>query len=150
MIIERRVRQTKPLPIVALIDILFQLLIFFMLATSFVRQESLELALPHKSAAIAPQPAVKPQILRVKVQSGGQVQLNNASITGAEFNEKLRKTFNEAPESAAIIESDEGVNLQELVSVMDMIYSAGGKNLALAQGKKAPIPLHDARISGVS
>ncbi len=147
MQIERRIRTTRPLPLVALIDILFQLLIFFMLATSFVRQQSIELALPSATAPAKPVPAPsKPW--RLEVESGGMLKLNRLSLDSGEVNRRLRDQFAQSPDTGIVVLSAAGVNLQELVSVMDMIYLAGGKNVAVANQKliAAPIPMSPAAL----
>ncbi len=141
MLIERRIRTTRPLPLVALIDILFQLLIFFMLATSFVRQQSIELALPSAQAPKIVAPPVKPW--RLEVESGGLLKLNHTSMDSTALSRTLRDQFAQSPETGIVVLSGQGVNLQELVSVMDMIYLSGGKNVAVANQKllAAPIPM---------
>lgn len=148
MQIERRIRTTRPLPLVALIDILFQLLIFFMLATSFVRQQSIELALPSAQAPAKPvPPPSKPW--RLDVESGGLLKLNRLSLDSTEVSKRLRDQFSQSPDTGVVVLSAQGVNLQELVSVMDMIYLAGGKNVAVANQKllAAPIPMSPAAAS---
>jgi biopolymer transport protein ExbD len=149
MHIARRERRTGQMPLTALIDVVFQLLLFFMLSTSFVRQESIELALPSAKAKPKLEQVQKPRLMRVKVESGGRMALDGMPVDGTALRTQLENIFNHSPESGVIIVVGDDLNLQEMVSVMDIIYASGGKNVGVANHiQKAPIMLNPAANGG--
>jgi biopolymer transport protein ExbD len=123
--IARRGRRAKEMDLTPLIDIVFQLVIFFMLTTTFVASESLELSLPSKGAG-AP---LGSEMLRIEIRSNGSVQLNQASMSSAQLEEMLFNRIGANPEVKIGIFSTPGVSVQQLVSVMDIVYLAGGKHV---------------------
>ena len=123
--IARRGRRAKEMDLTPLIDIVFQLVIFFMLTTTFVASESLELSLPSKGAG-AP---LGSEMLRIEIRSNGSVQVNQATMTSTQLEEMLFNRIGTNPEVKIGIFSTPGVSVQQLVSVMDMVYLAGGKHV---------------------
>lgn len=123
--IARRGRRAKEMDLTPLIDIVFQLVIFFMLTTTFVASESLELSLPSKGAG-AP---LGSEMLRIEIRSNGSVQVNQATMTSTQLEEMLFNRIGANPEVKIGIFSTPGVSVQQLVSVMDMVYLAGGKHV---------------------
>ena len=70
---DRRQRLVKEINLTALIDIVFHLMVFVMVTTTFVVSESMELSLPSgKSPAMASSPL---NILRIEIISDGSVRV---------------------------------------------------------------------------
>ena len=130
MHIEREARQTRSVPMTPLIDVVFLLLIFFMLSTSFVRTESLELALP-QSKAQANADTTK-QLLQVYVTKEGFLFVGKKAVNEQHLVKNLKEMLLKTPDLNILLLGGEGVNVQQLVKVMDNIYLAGGKNLSVA------------------
>ncbi len=131
--IQRHTRRSKAIPLVSLIDVVFQLLIYFMLTTSFTKTESLELLLPH-SAGQSQQEAKKDsgKTLHIYISDIGETFLENRSVSEQELSHELHDIFVSDPERGVLVLSASKVSVQLLVRVMDRIYTAGGKNLAVA------------------
>lgn len=131
--IQRQSRRSKSIPLVSLIDVVFQLLIYFMLTTSFTKTESLELMLP---AANDPgKPLVlkdTPKTLHIYISDLGETFIENKSMSEQDMSNDLHDIFAADPERGVLVLSGSKVSVQVLVRVMDRIYRAGGKNLAVA------------------
>jgi len=131
--IERLPRKAKTIPLISLIDVVFQLLIYFMLTTSFTRSESLELALPGSAKAITTQvPKSDAKTLHIYISNNGETFLERDSLGATEMSEALAKVFMETPERGVLVMSASKVSVGSLVKVLDRIYTAGGKNIAVA------------------
>lgn len=130
--IQRQTRRAKSIPLVSLIDVVFQLLIYFMLTTSFVKSESLELLLP--PAREANKAAIKKdeQILHIYISDVGETFVERKSVSEREMMDELHDVFAANPERGVLVLSAGKVSVRLLVRVMDRIYTAGGKNLAVA------------------
>lgn len=136
MYFERQVRKTRPVSLVSLIDIMFFLLLFFMLSTSFVRNESLELTLPENKPGL---PATPGKVVQVYVNNEGRMYLGHEPVKERKLIDTLREIFLKQPEMNVILLSGPQVTVQQMITVMDRIYIAGGKNLSVASWEPAPL-----------
>lgn len=122
-------RRPRGMMLTPLIDVVFLLLIFFMISTSFVKTESMELSLPGGNAP----GAEDTNLLRVYVNGDGRLLLNNEPIEEKALNQRLQEIFKKEPARRAVILSAQDVSVQRLVAVMDMIYLGGGRNLSVVE-----------------
>lgn len=133
--IHRNPRKFRGISLVSLIDVVFQLLIYFMLTTSFTRSESLELALPSAANASLPvKQAAKPKadVMHIYIADTGETFLEKDSLGESDMQMKLSTTFLDTPDRGVLVLSAPNVSVQMLVRVLDRIYTAGGKNIAVA------------------
>lgn len=112
-------------PLTPLIDVVFILIIFFMLTTSFMRIESLELVLPSAQGG----GGTKQTVTHVFVDSNGDILLNKRRMKSDDFNEAITKLLKKKPDMGIMVLTAEGVDMQQLVAVMDQVYQAGGRSL---------------------
>jgi len=131
--IARTTKRAKSIPLVSLIDVVFQLLIYLMISTSFIRTESIELLIPPAIEANKATAAVeKEKTLHIYISDIGETFLEQKSMNEEEMNEQLRLIFTKTPQRGVLVLSAGKVSVQVLVRVMDRIYQAGGKNVAVA------------------
>ena len=132
--IQRQKRQSKSIPLVSLIDVIFQLLIYFMLTTSFVRTESLELSLPQAVKAGSKVISIKgkEKTLHIYISDIGETFLESKTMNEQEMMEELKKIFVASPDRGVLVLSSSKVTVQVMVRVMDRIYTSGGRNIAVA------------------
>ncbi len=130
--IERQARKSKSIPLISLIDIVFQLLIYFMLTTSFTRSESLELSLPPAIEAAKAAKQDDSLTLHIYISNTGETFLEQKSLGEQEMSRELRSLIALNPDRGVLVLSAAEVPVKVLVRVMDRIYTAGGKNIAVA------------------
>lgn len=123
---ERRRRLVSEINLTALIDIVFHLMVFVMLTTSFVVSESMELSLPSGKASTG---STAGNILRIEIVSDGSVRVDNQPMGIGQMNTVLGARVANDPETKIAIFTTAGVSVQQLISVMDAIYFAGGRNV---------------------
>jgi len=122
----RRPRHARDPDLTPLVDIVFKLVLFFMLTSSFVASESLELNLPGKGAP--PQP-VATDVMRIQVVATGHVTVDGTAVNRDELEQTLTSHIQSNPAVKIAIFTTPGVSVQQLVSVMDMVYLLGGQNV---------------------
>lgn len=117
----QRPRRARRITLVALVDLVIILLIFFMLRTNFLQPHSVDVGTPTKSTAGETQ-AVLP--LTVELHSDGSMWMENRLIDEAELkrNAAQRKHSEKDP---AVVAVDGGVKLQRAVAVIDILKGAG-------------------------
>lgn len=125
---ERNRRLIKEINLTALIDIVFHLMVFVMLTTSFVVSESMELSLPSMKAP-ASQNKAATNILRIQIVSDGSVISDNQSMNLEQMNTVLSSRVAADPDVKIALFTSGGVSVQQLITVMDAVYLSGGRNV---------------------
>ncbi|MES2985142.1 MAG: biopolymer transporter ExbD [Pseudomonadota bacterium] len=122
---ERRRRAVQEINLTALIDIVFHLMVFVMLTTTFVVSESMELSLPSGHAkASAPSRA-----MRIQIAPDGSLQVDDAATSMDGLSAALAQRLGNNPETRIAVLTTAGVSVQQLVNVMDAVYLTGGRNV---------------------
>lgn len=121
---ERTPRRSLNLPLTPLIDVVFILIIFFMLTTSFMRIESLELMLPSTGKV-----SDKKEVTHIFIHTNGELILGKRLVEPDELSETLVRLFSQDKASPVMLLTADGVTMQQLVAVMDRVTAAGGKSL---------------------
>ena len=115
----------------SLIDIVFMLLIYFMLTTNFMVDEGIKIKLPQARAS-APQ---KSEEITVYVDKEGQAWLNEKQIPHDQLFTRLKEKIAGDTDRLVIVKADRSVMLNKAVKVMDIAKAAGAAKLCLATEK---------------
>ena len=111
-----------------LIDIVFILLIFFIVATSFVRETGVEVERPRAATA-----ASKEQVsLMIGISSAGRVYIEGHEIDIQNVKARMESFLAESPGGAVVILADKACPTGITVKVLDSCRLAGVKNLSVA------------------
>jgi len=113
-----------------LIDCVFLLLIFFLLATTLKKiQKELPLELPDSAAAI--EVREQDDTLVISVDREGRLHLGAEPVTTKELHEHLRNVARTDPHRRVRIDGDQVTRLQHVVHVLDLCQFEGLKNVAI-------------------
>lgn len=111
-----------------LIDVVFLLLIFFMVSTTFVYTNSLKVNLPKaKGESVEIQKNVN-----VSVTKTGDLLVNGKEVSRINFKSKIKSLYNENPNATVIIQADKDSKHGDVVFVMDESKKAGFDRFAIA------------------
>ena len=134
-----RGRRRRPnIDISPLIDVVFQLLLFYAVTTQFVAEERLKLLLPE--AATAERAAgEKPKEAEVLVTAEGEVLVGGKRVSEAELEGEIRALVKSTPDRTLTIRGDRGADYGMVVRVLDVARLAGAKSINLSAVK----PLED-------
>ena len=123
---ERTGRRAREIDLTPLIDIVFQLVIFFMVTTSFTVSESMELSLPSENSAHT---STQEQFMRIAIARGGAVTVDDTPLSIDALDTLLVDRLGNAPDTSVVVLTTPGVSVQEMVRVIDKVYLNGGRNL---------------------
>ena len=123
-----RNRSKVELNVAPLIDIVFLLLIFFMLASTFIRPESIDLVIHGPTTATS----TPEEPLLVQIASNGSIKLNGLVLSLQDLEMELRARTTDSLEPTITIQTEDNVSVQLLVQVMDEINTAGLNNISLS------------------
>lgn len=135
--IQRRPRRSRGIPLTSLIDVMFLLMKFFVLTTSYVNIEALTLGVLNDEAGRDRMAVTQPTAQELVLLGSGAAFLNNQLVYFSDIEDKLEVAFLKTPQSPIIIRCDEGVKVQMMVDVLDMVQRAGGNDVKLSRWKKS-------------
>ncbi len=129
-----RSRLTVQAPLTSLIDIVFLLLIYFLLTTNFMVEEGIKVKLPQAQAS-APQTE---EVLTVYVDTMGRAFLGGREYGQADLFDELKRRIGGQTDRLVVVKADREVMLDKAVRVMDLAKAAGAGRLCLATEKDLP------------
>jgi biopolymer transport protein ExbD len=115
--------------ITPLVDCVFQLLIFFLLTATFVKNPNFDINLPEASSKLTSN--VKEDI-RVVILKDGKLKYDNEVINKNQLKEILQEKFKADATSIVLIQADKETMHGKVVEIMDMAKSAGFSRLGIA------------------
>jgi len=125
---ERRKKVSTQLNIAPLIDVVFLLLIFFMLSSHFVTQPGIKITLPTAvTAKLHPE-----EDIIIFITKDNVLYLNNEKVIVDNLLDKLSLKLREAKKKSVIIKADEKIDLGLAVKVMDIAKQAEAEGLVIS------------------
>jgi biopolymer transport protein ExbD len=122
-------RELGSINVTSLVDIIFNLLLFFMLTTSFSENTGLEIELPEAAAADV---QVAPDDLTVALTKSGDIVVRGRSVSLDELKEIFRQHKAENRRSVVIVQADQEVPHGRVVEVVDTAKREGLPRLGIA------------------
>lgn len=119
--IKKKSKVTPTFNMSSLTDIIFLLLIFFMLTSSLVVPNALNLQLPGKKSNIQSKSDIKPAV--VDIRYDGSYYLNNKAISLSNLEDQLKAYKNRLGNDAVVSVSPAAKASNEaVVAVLDILY----------------------------
>jgi biopolymer transport protein ExbD len=126
--------QPPGMQIAPMVDIVFLLLIFFLMTWNFSRSEmELDVKVPKAQEGKESRRAVGEVILNVKAD--GKVVMNRRELNAADLEAALAKIATLYPDQAVILRGDENVDYRHIVEVLDICRRANIWNVAFATAR---------------
>ena len=124
----RRPRKAR-IEIIPMIDVVFFLLVFFMMASlAMTLYEGLPVSLPHSASS----ERMKAETAAITVNREGQLFLNREPVTLSKLSERLRPMLAKNRELAVVINADRDVTHARVVDTLDALRQTGAHRVAIA------------------
>ena len=120
--------EEEAIDVTPMLDVVFIMLIFFIVTASFVKESGIDVNRPDAQTA---QPKDRANIL-VGIDPDGQVWINRRNVEMASVRANIERLHAENPQGSVVIQADEQAATKYLVSVMDAARQAGVYNVSLA------------------
>ena len=117
--------------ITSLIDVVFLLLIFFMVTSTFLEQPGLKLDLP-TAKSDEREMKKKKEELTVYLTTDDGLYLNDSRIEKDSLMTKLQQELIASEDSSLVLKADKDVSHGEVIEVMDIAKRSGVKILVVA------------------
>lgn len=121
-------KETNEINIGPLIDMVFILLIFFMVTTTFNRDNHLELQRPSAQSG----QVTNQQVLRVAISGRGEMTVDGNPINPWMLQAKVREALAIRVSKSILLVADHQVETGKLVHVMDECTLAGASDVGVA------------------
>lgn len=129
MAIERQRRRPLRVEIVPMIDVMFILVVFFIVFTTFRTEPAgIEINLPRASTGTVHEQAE----LRITVTQQGTMFVNGTAASENEVRARVQSAVRSNPNTLIIVSADRRVAYDHVVRAMDAARAAGGHRLALS------------------
>ncbi|MGF1889700.1 biopolymer transporter ExbD [Photobacterium profundum] len=125
-------REEAQIDMTSMLDIVFIMLIFFIVTSSFVRESGVEVNRPQASNVVSQKDAG----IFVAVTSANDIFIDKRVVDVERVQAVLEHLLLEQPEASLVIQADEHAYNGTVVKVMDAAKGAGVKNIALAAEKR--------------
>ena len=114
--------------ITPMLDIVFIMLIFFIVTTSFVKETGVDPSRPTAETA-----ATKPRgNILIGVDVNDRIWMNKRNVSLSEIRQQVEDAVTENPESSAIIVSDRESATGLVIEIMDQVRLGGVTEIAIA------------------
>lgn len=124
-------RAGRGIGLTPLIDVVFILLLFFLLASHFHQWRAFQLDTAPVSRTDGETPADQTPALLLRVHADGALDINGEAVAPARLAEVIAEYRGRRPAIAVVVAPAADVPLQALVEVMDAVVAAGIDTLRL-------------------
>ena len=128
-----RTQEEASVDISPLIDMVFILLIFFMVTTTFVKDAKVELDRPSAASASA----ASTKAIRVTLDRRGDVYVDGRPVRPWMLQSTIREQLRGAKERPVLVITDAAVRAQKLLDIIDECRLAGAQDVAVAAEREA-------------
>ena len=118
-----------------LIDMVFILLIFFMVTTTFVKDQKLELNRPSAASASV----ASPKSTRVFIDKFGDIYVDNQPVRIYSLQSKLRDLLSISTDKSILVVTDETVAAKLVLEVIDQAKLSGATDVGVATEQETAI-----------
>ncbi len=130
---DRRKKATSRIGLAPMIDVVFLLLIFFLLTSEFVSRRALALHLPTSSSTVVAQRAP----IVVSIGSDEAVSLEGRQIELGALEGALKQLLRGRGDTRVRLEAAAELSVEKLVDALDAVRQAGGRRVELGARARA-------------
>ena len=113
--------------ITSLIDVMFMLLVFLMISSTFLDQPGIKLELPNAESSTL----VEQKDYVLFVDKAGKMYLNNNGIALDNLEAGIKEALPKMKDSSLILKADQDVSHGAVVKIMDIVRKSGVKKLII-------------------
>ena len=127
------VKKEPTIMIIPMIDIVFFLLVFFMVGTLYMNKEQqIPLNLPSTSTSTAK--SIEPII--ITLTTSHKLYIDNREISADNLSQEVQDIVRTTPRQAFVIRASKDVYYNEVIALLDMLKVNGAKYISVATDRK--------------
>lgn len=122
------VEEESSIDLTPMLDVVFIMLIFFIVTATFVKEAGIDVNRPDAATAVMQE---KANIL-VAIDANNSIWIDRRQVDVRSVRANIERLHAENPQGSVVIQADEASNTKTLISVMDAARAAGVFNVAIA------------------
>ncbi|MCF7971895.1 MAG: biopolymer transporter ExbD [Methylococcaceae bacterium] len=129
-------KQPLEVSLTPMIDVVFLLLIFFMVTTTFSKETSIKIQLPQAEGQAI---EADTKVLTLTIDKSGQFFINDRALQDkslATLNSELNTAFGMNKQMPLVINADANAPVQAAISVLDVANHIGFRNISFTTQKE--------------
>jgi biopolymer transport protein ExbD len=130
----QRDEEEQEINITPMLDVVFIMLIFFIVTASFVKESGIEVNKPTAETSV---PKEKANIL-IAIDAAGGIWIDRRKVDPRAVRANIERLHSENPQGTVVIQADEDARTGDLVQVMDAARLAGVYDVAIAAPRSSP------------
>jgi biopolymer transport protein ExbD len=123
-----RAKAESEVNLTPMLDVVFIMLIFFIVTASFVKEAGIDISRPGAATAVRKE---RGNIL-IAITATDQIWMNRRQVDPRALRANIERMHAENPQGSVVIQADKDAKTGLLVKVMDAARLAGVKNVSLA------------------
>ena len=127
-LISQAVEEKDEPNITPMLDVVFILLIFFIVTANFIKEPGLEINRPDSETAEVTENAA----ILIAIGSAGEIYMDGRRIDKRQVKANVVRLLAENPQGSVVIQADEKATADTIMAVMDGAREAGVYNISLA------------------
>ena len=125
----RKTSEEPRIDLTPMVDVVFLLLIFFMISTTFVESPGISIKLPEASSQSIER---EPKEIKVYLSREGEIYYQDRKISVADYKKLLAEHQDNAENTTILLLADQESRHGKVVTLMDLARDAGFVKLAIA------------------
>lgn len=130
--LRRRPRRVAEINLINMIDMLFFLLVFFVLTSSFTRETGIDINKPKASTS----KSLPRQPLLIGVTKDGAIHVNESPVSLKALGTVLKSYMAQDPDRAVVIVADRDAAVAKAVDILDQCNLANVKKVSISSIKE--------------
>lgn len=122
---ERKKRSNVTLNVTSLVDVLFLLLIFFMVTGTFKRAGEMQLDLPESSTSSPRSEGADSYQNKLVLREDGTVLLNDQKVDLSQLAARLKQLAAQDAKASILLNAESGARYGDAIHLMDLVREAG-------------------------
>lgn len=124
-------QQTPEINLVPMMDVVMTILVFFILVSmTLTSSKSVDATLPSTDKGVNSKATPDPLI--IGMTRGGQVEINNATVTETQIAQQIAAYFQRNPQGAIVLKADKSLPYEKVVQTLGVLRDVGGDRISLA------------------
>ena len=121
-------REEVRIELTPLIDIIFQLVLFFMVSTTFDQDPAIDISLPESSSQ---QVVAKDVSTEIWIDKKGTILVDQLSVSSGELESMILQKLKKNKDLLIIVNADQNVEHQKVVSLIDELQQIGVQKISI-------------------
>jgi biopolymer transport protein ExbD len=123
-----RTDEESDINLTPMLDVVFIMLIFFIVTATFIKQAGIDVTRPDAQSA-----QMKPTVsVLVAIGPNGEIWIDNKQVDEAGVRTQIERLHAENPKGGLVVQADRGAKYEKLTAVLNAARSAGISEVAIS------------------